>query len=246
VARRFGLPPLPNTLSLWMGDYTLASDLKEALDLPAEYDLPEDDYSGPLLANLRIPLKEEVRAHLERPGPSIYFAMGSSGNKELYLRALAALGRTEHNVVAVYTTILGGDELPSVGNNVLLEKVVPAEIVNKRVDLAVLHGGQGTFYTAAYSGRPVVGIPMQPEQQYNIDILVRHGSGIRLSKRNFREDALLGAIDKILGDYEKYRTRAEALARRLPMIDGAQRAAERIRAIAIECLGDKKSVPRVE
>jgi len=238
VARRFRLPLLPNSLSLWMGDYTLASDLKEALDLPAECDLPEEDYSGPLLANLGIPLEEEVRAHLERPGPSIYFAMGSSGNKQLYSRALAALGRTDYNVVAAYTTILNEDELPSVGCNVLLKKVLPAEIVNKMVDLAVLHGGQGTFYTAAYSGRPVIGIPMQPEQQYNIDILVRHGSAIRLSKRHFREEALLGAIETILGDYESYRTRAEALARRLPVIDGAQRGAERIKAIAIECLGD--------
>jgi UDP:flavonoid glycosyltransferase YjiC (YdhE family) len=241
VSRRFGLPPLPNTLSLWMGDYTLASDLKEALDLPAEYDLAEEDYSGPLLANLGIPLEEEVRSHLERPGPSIYFAMGSSGNKKLFSRALSALECTDYNVVAAYTTILSEDELPSVGGNLLLKKVVPAEIVNKMVDLAILHGGQGTFYTAAYSARPVIGIPMQPEQQYNIDILVRHGSAIRLSKLHFREEALLGAIESILGDYETYRTRAEALARGLPVIDGAQRGAERIKAIAIECLGDEKS-----
>jgi UDP:flavonoid glycosyltransferase YjiC (YdhE family) len=188
VARRFGLPSIPSTLSLWMGDYTLASDVREALEIPAEDDLREEDYIGPLLANLRIPLTEKSRAHLERPGRSIYFAMGSSGNKGLYLRALLALARTRYNVVAAYTTILREEELPSVGENVLLEKFVPAEIVNKLADLAVLHGGQGTFYTAAYSGRPVVGIPMQPEQQYNIDILVRSGSAIRLSKRHFREE----------------------------------------------------------
>jgi UDP:flavonoid glycosyltransferase YjiC (YdhE family) len=245
VARQFGLPPIPNTLNLWMGDYTLASDLEEALGLPAEYDLAEEDYSGPLLANLGISLAEEVRAHLERPGRSIYFAMGSSGNKQLYLKALGALGRTDYNVVAAYTTILGEAELPSVGENILLEKFVPAEIVNRMVDLAILHGGQGTFYTAAYSGRPVIGIPMQWEQQYNIDILARHGSAIRLSKRNFREDALLGAVETILGDYERYRASAEALARRLPVIDGAKRGAERIKAIAIERLGAEKSDQRV-
>jgi UDP:flavonoid glycosyltransferase YjiC (YdhE family) len=236
VARRFGLPPIPSLLCLWMGDYTLASDVKEALGISAEYDLPDEDYTGPLLANLGIPLSEEVRAHLERPGRSIYFAMGSSGNKGLYLRALRALARTRYNVVAACTTILGEDELPSVGENVRIEKFVPAEIVNERVDLAVLHGGQGTFYTAAYSGRPVVGIPMQPEQQYNIDILVRNGSAIRLSKRHFREEDLLAAIETILGDYGRYRASAEALAQRLPRVDGAQRGAERIRAIAIECL----------
>ena len=237
VARRSGLPSFPSTLSLWMGDYTLASDVREALELPPEVDLPEEDYTGPLLARLGIPLSEAVRAHLERPGRSLYFAMGSSGNKEIYLRALRALARTRYNVVAAYTTILREEELPPVGDNVLLEKFVPAELVNERVDLAVLHGGQGTFYTAAYSGRPVVGIPMQFEQQYNIDILVRNGSAIRISKRHFREEALLGAIDKILADYDRYRASAEALAKRLPVVDGAQRGAERIKAIAIECLG---------
>jgi UDP:flavonoid glycosyltransferase YjiC (YdhE family) len=160
--------------------------------------------------------------------------MGSSGNKGLYLRALRALAGTRYNVVAAYTTILREEELPAVGENVLLQKFVPAEIVNQRADLAVLHGGQGTFYTAAYSGRPVVGIPMQFEQQYNIDILVRHGSAIRLSKRNFREADLLVAIETILGDYRRYRANAEALAQRLPAVDGAQRGAERIKAIAIE------------
>jgi UDP:flavonoid glycosyltransferase YjiC (YdhE family) len=233
VARRFDLPRIPNSLSLWMGDYTLASDVREALEIPAKYDLPEEDYIGPLLANLGIPLSEEVKAHLERPGPSIYFAMGSSGKKTLYLRALRALAGSRFNVVAAYTTILREDELPAVGENVRLEKLVPAEIVNKLADVAVLHGGQGTFYTAAYSGRPVVGIPMQPEQQYNIDVLVRNGSAIRLSKRHFRGEDLLESIETILEEYGAYRARAEALARRLPVVDGAQRGAERIKAIVI-------------
>jgi UDP:flavonoid glycosyltransferase YjiC (YdhE family) len=240
VARRFGLPPFPTTLSLWMGDYTLASDLREALEIPARYDLPEEDYIGPLLGRLGIPLEEEVKAHLERPGRSIYFAMGSSGQKRFYLRALEALARSGHNVVAAYTTILNDDELPSFGENVLLKKFVPAEIVNQMVDLAVLHGGQGTFYTAAYSGRPVIGIPMQPEQQYNIDILVRSGSAIRLSKRHFKEEALLRAVETILADYDRYRTRAEALAQRLPVIDGALKGAERIKAIAKEQQDDRR------
>ncbi|MCP5067104.1 MAG: glycosyltransferase family 1 protein [bacterium] len=183
VAQRFGLPPLPTTISLWTGDYTLVSDVREALGIPERHDLPEEDYTGPLLANLGVPLKEVVRAHLTGPGRSIYFAMGSSGNKSSYLQALQALASTRYNVVAAYTTVLREDELPPVGKNVMLEKFVPAEIVNKLADIAVLHGGQGTFYTSAYSGRPVIGIPMQFEQQYNIDILVRSGSAIRLSKQ---------------------------------------------------------------
>jgi UDP:flavonoid glycosyltransferase YjiC (YdhE family) len=241
VAVRFGLPRIPNTLNLWMGDYTLASDVREALEIPARYDIPEEDYIGPLLANLEIPLSEEVRAHLERPGPSVYFAMGSSGNKDLYLRALRALAGSRFNVVAAYTTILREEELPAVGENVRLEKLVPAEVVNRLADMAVLHGGQGTFYTAAYAGRPVVGIPMQFEQQYNIDILVRNGSAIRLSKRHFRKEDLLESVERILEGYDGYRGRAEALARRLPWLDGAQRGAERIKAITIANIGTSEN-----
>lgn len=236
VARRYDLPRIPNSLSLWKGDYTLVSDLREALDLPERYDLPEEDYIGPLPANLRIPLQADVREHLERPGPTLYFAMGSSGEKPVYLRILEALTDTPYNVVAAYTSILDESELPHVGKNVLLKQFVPAETVNAMVDLAVLHGGQGTIYTAAYSGKPVVGIPMQFEQQYNIDILVRNGSAIRISKRHFRERELLGAIETILANLDTYRSNAEALANRLPAIHGARRGAERIREIVVaEC-----------
>jgi hypothetical protein len=79
--------------------------------------------------------------------------------------------------------------------HVLLRKLLPAEQVNRAVDRAVLHAGQGTVYTAAYAGRPVIGIPMQFEQQYNIDMLVRHGSAIRLSKNQFHDHDLQAAID---------------------------------------------------
>jgi UDP:flavonoid glycosyltransferase YjiC (YdhE family) len=234
VARRFGLPRFPNVLSLWTGEYTLISDLPEALDMPPQYDYPKADYIGPLLANLDMPLSPEIEAHLRRPGRHIYFSMGSSGEKGLYLRVLRALGRTGHNVVSPYTTILNAEEIPRLGDHVLLRKLVPGERINRMVDLAVLHGGQGTVYTAAYAGRPVIGIPMQVEQQYNIDMLVRNGSAIRIAKTRFREKQLIAAIDTILGDYERFRGRAEALAKRLPVVDGARRGAERIREIVEE------------
>lgn len=236
VAERYGLQRLSSSLDLWTGDYTLVSDVKEALSIPAKYDFPEEDYIGPLLANLEIPLETEIKDHLNRQGPKIYFAMGSSGNKELYLEILSALARTHYNVVAAYTTILNEDELPLVGENILLKKHVPAEAVNKMVDLAVLHGGQGTVYTAAYSGKPIVGIPMQFEQQYNIDILVRNGSAIRISRRHFREKELFHAIESILKDYRNYQMKASELANRLPVVDGAKKGAERIKSIVMESI----------
>ena len=75
---------------------------------------------------------------------------------------------------------------------------------------------------------------MQFEQQYNIDMLVRHGTAIRVPKNRFRERDLITAIDTILSDYESFHGRAAALAARLPAVDGARQGARRIREIIEE------------
>ncbi len=77
---------------------------------------------------------------------------------------------------------------------------------------------------------------MQFEQQYNIDILVRNGSAIRISKRFFSEKELLNAIESVLNNYSKYKMKASELASRLPVVDGAQKGAERIKSIVKESI----------
>ena len=231
VAERYNLPRFKRILDLLNGDYTLISDLREFLDIEETKEFPKENYIGPLLAHLNIPLTKKVESHLKRSGRSIFFSMGSSGNKDLFLRILNTLNQKDYNVVAAYTSILGEDELPKCKDHILLEKLVPAEVVSSMVDLSVLHGGQGTIYTAAYSGKPVVGIPMQYEQQYNIDILVRNKCALRLSKKYFSERVLLDAIDRIFGNYDYYLNNAKRLASQLPKVDGARLGAERIKQI---------------
>ncbi len=228
AARRLGVPEFPNSVSMWTGDHNLVSDLPEALSMPAAHDYPPEDYVGPLLAHLDLDLDDELAEHLQRPGRHIYFAMGSSGEKQVYLDVLGALASTGHNIVAAYTTILDPDELPDLDNRILLRDFVPAERVNRLVDLAVLHGGQGTVYTAAYSGRPMIGIPMQFEQQYNIDMLVRHGMAIRLPRQRLRPRHVTRAVARVFDHYESYHQAAQQLAHRLPDVNGATRAALRL------------------
>ena len=62
-----------------------------------------------------------------------------------------------------------------VPGNVRLTDWLPAHKVNPMADLSVIHGGIGTVMTAALAGKPVFGVGMQPEQEYNIDCLVRKG-----------------------------------------------------------------------
>lgn len=236
VAKDLGIAPVArSTLDLWQGDVTLLSDLREFVGLEPTDAAPAENFVGPLLGNLDLPLEPEIEAHLKKSERSIYFAMGSSGQKELFLRILQALSGTDFPVVAAHTTIVDASELPPLSSNMLVRKLVPAESVSKLAALSIIHGGQGTVYTAAYSGRPAIGIPMQFEQQYNLDCLVRHGCGLRLSKTLFREKDLLQAIGEIFDHYPAYRERALALAgtlRALPKADGAKVAARRIAEIS--------------
>lgn len=59
---------------------------------------------------------------------------------------------------------------------------LPADEVNRLADLSLIHGGVGTVMTAAYAGKPVVGVGMQPEQSANLACLVRKGFAVRVPK----------------------------------------------------------------
>ena len=96
--------------------------------------------------------------------------------------------------------------------------------VNEMVDLAIIHGGLCTIYTAIYSGKPIIGIPMHIEQQYNIDCVIRHGVGLRLSKKNFKPKKFLQAINTIFDNYDTYFKNAQEFLAKLqktPMEDKA-------------------------
>jgi len=139
------------------------------------------------------------------------------------------LNQTKYNVIAIYTTNINENELPVVNDNILLKKFVPSMMtLNKKVDLSIIHGGRGTVYNAAYSGKPVMGIPNITEQQYNLDCLIRHGSGLRLSKKYFTEKNFLKTIEKIFNNYEKYLKNAKHLSKIMPKPEGDINAARRI------------------
>ena len=96
------------------------------------------------------------------------------------------------------------------------------------VDLAIIHGGRGTVYNAAYSGKPSIGIPFFIEQQYNIDCLVRNKAGLKISGKYFNPEKLLKAINTIFENYDIYLKNATEFSKKLSGITGEQKAVERI------------------
>jgi UDP:flavonoid glycosyltransferase YjiC (YdhE family) len=51
-----------------------------------------------------------------------------------------------------------------------------------RVDLAITAGGQGSVQCAMAAGTPLIGIPLQPEQDANVHLLERKGAARMLTQ----------------------------------------------------------------
>jgi hypothetical protein len=223
---------------LMLGDHTIFCDDMGFLGLKSTNNFPAKNYIGPILSDdlFDTNLKKEdyeIEKHLKKADKSILLTMGSSFiMKDIFLEILKILNHTNYNVIVTYSDVLKKDELPKLNNNILLKKFVPnIAKINEKVDLAIIHGGRGTVYTAAYSGKPIIGFPLNGEQQYNLDNLVRHGAAIRLSITFFKKDKLLNAIREIFNKYDLYLKNAQTLTHKLPKPEGDKKAALRINEI---------------
>jgi UDP:flavonoid glycosyltransferase YjiC (YdhE family) len=109
--------------------------------------------------------------------------------------------------------------------NVLVTDWLPALEVNRMVDLAVIHGGQGTVQTACAAGKPFVGIGMQPEQEINIAVVERYGSAIRIQRNQLTPQRLQAAIRRLLADETARARKQRRWPRNSSSWDGAKNGA---------------------
>jgi len=224
VARQYGLPPIRRLVDIYEGDYTLVTDIPELTGVPT---LPENwQYVGPIFAHLEGETPAAITA-LEGKHPLIYCAMGSSANRDTLQTVLQSFADAPYTVIAPVKAHLdarSGKKL-ALPESVHVFDWLPAHKVNPLADLAVIHGGQGTVQTACASGTPFVGIGLQPEQEGNIDFVVRFGSAVRLKKSQLSRRNLLQAVDSLLANPQA-RQRATELRTIFGQWDGVARSAE--------------------
>jgi len=219
VAKKFNVKPFRRLSDLLVGDHTFVCDDINFLGVTPSKEFPLENFIGPIAGGISKEQKEldaDIKNHLKRPGKSIFLTMGSHFNKQLFLKILEILNQTDYNVIVAYTSIIKREDLPEVNDNILLKQFIETPItVNKMVDLAIIGGGRGTVYTTAISGKPAIGIPVHIEQQYNFDNLVRNGAAIRVSRKFFKPQELLNAINTIFNNYDKFLSNAQNLAAKL-------------------------------
>ncbi len=221
VAKQYGAQGFRSIFEYYRGDITIVAEPAEfsGVKLPPDY-----YYTGPLIARQNFPLPEEVKT-ISRDKPLIYFAMGSSGTPAIMAKIIASFEGKPYRVIAPVKFQL--DKVPGVKipANVIVTDWLPAYQVNKMVDLSVIHGGIGTVLTAAYAGKPVVGVGMQPEQDANIACLVRKGFAIRVPKSRNPSKKVQKAIQLLLHD-EEAKKKAEEFSKVMEKWDGPKMAAD--------------------
>jgi UDP:flavonoid glycosyltransferase YjiC (YdhE family) len=221
AAAHYGVPGYKTIFDYWRGDLTLVAEPEEftGAKLPEKY-----YYIGPLIARQDFPMPDAVR-NIPHDRPVIYFAMGSSGTPEIVARIAESFAGKPYRVIAPIKAHLDKASGVRIPPNVLVTGWLPALETNRLADLSLIHGGIGTVMTAAYAGKPVVGVGMQPEQAANLAVLVRKGFAIQIAKSNDPSKKVQRAIHQLLHDEEAKR-KAKEFAKVMEKWDGPKAAAE--------------------
>jgi UDP:flavonoid glycosyltransferase YjiC (YdhE family) len=196
VAKDYGLNGFKKLMDIFEGDYNLIASAPELTGVKA---LPRDwSYIGPVFAKLENEIPQSIY-EIPKDKPLIYFAMGSSANKSILKEVMAAFNGMPYYVVSPMKFHLENEGFVP-PENVFLYDWLPAHKINALADIAVLHGGEGTVQTACSSGKPFIGIGLQPEQEANIDYCVRYGNAIKILRKDFSAQRLHSAIEIVLTD----------------------------------------------
>lgn len=211
------------TIDMIDADYNLITNLPEVTGVTT---LPRDyQYIGPVFAKLDAAIPDEI-GNIERNKPIVYFAMGSSGGKDLVLKILKILTNMDVTVISPVKKLLGKSANKfSKSNNIYITDLLPAHKLSELIDLSIIHGGEGTVQTACLSGKPFIGIGLQAEQETNINDYVHFGNALKLNKKKIDQETLETMIHQLLQEKE-FHEKAKEIKEILSRNDGAKNAAD--------------------
>lgn len=238
VARELGVEGVPSLAALLSGDLTLVTDVPEMTGLSAASlarFVPRDPrcyrgapvyrYTGPLFARFDLPVPPRVEALLAGSAPVVYVALTSVD--AAFVRDVVEAVRAAGAQVLVAGTVAGLRAVEREG--VCVEGVLPSHAVFPRVALGVIAGGQGSVQTALHAGCPFVGVPLQPEQDWNVACAERIGAALRVAPDEATGAVMTRAVRRLLDDRAARESAMRASAW-LRAVDGPSRAADEILA----------------
>jgi len=230
LSKQYGLPRKVTATNCLAGnDLTLLADIEEYFptrNLPVDY-----HYIGPL--TWESPLPPPAWWPPQKNGNLlVYFTMGTTWMGGSFNALYQQI--SEQKITAIVTT--GGQvkkpeikNLTTIEGKIYLEDFIDGDLVMDACDVVVCHGGNGTIYQALRHGKPVIGIPTIPDQEFNMRRVITLGVGEQLSLEEFTQhpETLFSLIRQVATQPD-YRKNAQNLQRKLSCLNPAKKAADLI------------------
>ncbi|EDV26582.1 uncharacterized protein TRIADDRAFT_54723 [Trichoplax adhaerens] len=172
------------------------------------------DYARPIPPNMKLigpissvpasPLPEDLENFMESSGEHgvVLVSMGTIFEfpESLIPTLVAGFKRLEQKVL--WKTRLNVKNPP---DNVKIVRWMPQNDIlgHPKLGAFVTHGGSKGIYEASYHGVPLIGIPIQTEQQLNIGKAKAAGVAISLDKNNLTPDVIVEAVAEITNPWYK-------------------------------------------
>ena len=227
LSRKFGLRRTVTATNCLAGnDLTLLADIPEYFptrNLPADY-----HYIGPL--TWQSPLPPPAWWPPKNDGKRlVYFTMGTTWMGGSFTTLYKRL--QQEGLTAIIATGGQAQGLETIEGEVYVEEFVDGDLVMAACDLVVCHGGNGTIYQALQHGKPIVGIPTIPDQQFNMRRVKALGVGEALDPKTFaNHPEKLFALARQVAEDSRYRDHAKRLQGQLTPLAPAKKAADLIEA----------------
>jgi UDP:flavonoid glycosyltransferase YjiC (YdhE family) len=166
---------------------------------------------------------QAVEGALKGNGPTVYLAITSS-ETDLVRKAVAEVAAAGAQVIVAGTV----HDLSGLGGGkIVVGGVLPSHKIMPRVDLAVTAGGQGSVQCAMAAGTPLIGIPLQPEQDCNVHFVEQQGAARRLPMRDVGSGRLTELVKEMLAKPD-HRAAARHIQAAYARRDGPRLSAEAI------------------
>lgn len=160
--------------------------------------------------------------------PKIYITMGTTGEGGLFSKIYEQFKLS--GMVSIVTTGSQSD-FETIPGITYVTDFMDGEVVLAHTDVVVCHGGNGTIYQALSIGRPVIGIPTIPDQDFNMRRVEALGGGIRIRMKDALENpqCVVAAAQYVIENRSRYRKNIAALQTRIQKYSGARMAADIIK-----------------
>mmetsp|Transcript_27201 Transcript_27201/g.41872 ORF Transcript_27201/g.41872 Transcript_27201/m.41872 type:complete len:442 (+) Transcript_27201:1-1326(+) len=148
----------------------------------------------------------------------VLFSMGSSGKAQIFVECLKALNNATpgdfRSVVLVPACLHDShlvNEILSTAKNysdiLIVKDFVPVRPILKQVDVLICHGGQLSVQCGLAAGLPIVGVPTQADQCFNLQNVEVCNAGICILPVDWKEKRIREAL-RCVGNEPSYKREA--------------------------------------